>query len=160
MRTILLAMNNPVSSDPLHALFPYPPGCAGHRLWEMLREYAWEVEERDVTRRAYIDGFERRNVLSARTWSRVEAREAGRMLLPELAGRRVVVLGVQTLGALGLDRLPWGRWSAASPSLFGPHEPLAYCCLPHPSGRCREYNDPATRALAGRTLLAALRDGR
>lgn len=148
-RPLLIAMNNPVSSDPAHALYPAPEGCAGWRLWTMLSAEALLAEPPLViTRVAYTRAFDRRNVLSAKMWSRRDARLGGQRLMDEFSGlgRRAVVLGVDTLVSLGLPRpRDWGRWTEAMA--------LEYCLLPHPSGRCREYNDPAMRALAGRTLL-------
>ena len=153
-RPVLLAMNNPVSGDPEHALYPHPPGCAGHRLKEMFWESARDagvLPDAGAARREYLRVFDRRNVLSAREWSARDAREAGARLLPQLAGRTAVVLGVQTLAALGLPRPHWGCWIEWQQ--LGDPAPIRYTALPHPSGRCREYNDPAMRRAAGLLLL-------
>ncbi len=94
----------------------------------------------------YVRGFDRRNVLSARTWSGRDATVAGRTLMDELGGRRLVVLGVQTLRALGLPRPPdWGDWRQD----YETH----YTLIPHPSGRCREYNSQELREYIGGLLL-------
>lgn len=170
-RPVLLAMNNPLSRDPAHALFPYPALCTGHRLWRMLADFAAELDPPVVVgAHDYLRVFDRRNLLSSRKWLQSDARRAGAELLPQLAGRRVVVLGVSTLAALGLSRLGWGEWGIDyadhklgqgdlvrlandDPGSPCPEVPLVrYCCLPHPSGRCREYNDPAMRELTSRTL--------
>jgi hypothetical protein len=137
-RPVLLAMNNPIAGDPRYALYPHPRGCAGERLFRMLAAEAYAAAEL-VTPRQYVRAFDRRNVL------------------PGLAGRRVVVLGVQTLAALGWARGEWGVWLWSSPGLLDDHLGTDYCCLPHPSGRCREYNDPTMVALAGRILLGEYR---
>jgi hypothetical protein len=155
-RTVLLAMNNPIAGDQRYALYPYPRGCAGERLFRMLAAEAYVAAEL-VTPRQYVRAFDRRNVLQQRTWSAAEASAAGAALLPGLAGRRVVVLGVQTLAALGWARGEWGVWLWSSPGLLDDHLGTDYCCLPHPSGRCREYNDPTMVALAGCVLLEEYR---
>jgi hypothetical protein len=67
-RPVLVGMNNPVSSDPAHALFPHPPGCTGYRLWEMLK-----TRIPHVTRREYLDAFDRRNVVGHAVYNREEA---------------------------------------------------------------------------------------
>lgn len=161
-RPVLLAMNNPVSSNPAHALYPYPPGCAGHRVHEMLREeMARRGRPHVPSRSEYLAAFDRRNVLSKPVWSQREARASGREVLRSLSHRTVVVLGAQTLQALGLPRGPWGEWAEwDAGDLLAPRGDLSasvrYCLLPHPSGRCREYNYPRMRALAGRILADLL----
>lgn len=34
-KPLIVGMNNPLSATPEHALYPWPRGCAGHRLYEM-----------------------------------------------------------------------------------------------------------------------------
>ena len=68
--------------------------------------------------------------------------------LPDLAGRRVVVLGRGAWQRLGLRPASW----------FSTHQSADRARLtlvPHPSGRCRLYNDPATRERV-RALLQSL----
>lgn len=172
-RTVVLGMNNPLSADPRHALYPHPPGCAGHRLWSMLATEALVPEPPEVvTQQKYCRALDRRNVLSARAWSAADARrEAGRLLdslapeegdlfalekaPPDPVVRRIVILGVGTLRACGLPRpAAWGAWAS---HYHLPTLRLEYCLLPHPSGRCREYNDPDMVRLAGQVLLAEYR---
>jgi hypothetical protein len=153
-------MNNPLSSDPRHALYPHPPGCTGYRLHEMLATEALLREPPVViTRQDYLARFDRRNLLNAREWSAADARRAAGGLLDGLgsgssaapATRCAAILGASTLKACGLPRPPqWGAWRSYQ---WTPDLELRYCLLPHPSGRCREYNDPMMRRLAGLTLL-------
>ena len=150
-RPMLVAMNNPLSDAAWYALYPAPVGCAGHRLWRMLAETAEHHGDEPITRQHYIEAFDRRNVLSAREWSAAEARRAAGALRTELRGRVVGVLGVATLKALRLPRHPWGKWVNIV------SEDLRYVLLPHPSGRCHEYNDPEMRRMAGETLLLMYR---
>lgn len=153
-RPVLCAMNNPLSRDPRYALFPAPVNCTGYRVWQMLATAALMGEPPTTIRRQdYVEAFDRRNVLSALNWSRREAMVGGLALMDELSGRTIVVFGVQTAEALRLPRLPWGQWGEHYHLL----EPTRYCVLPHPSGRCREYNDPEMRVLAGGILLQLYR---
>lgn len=144
MRPILLGMNNPLSRDPRHALFPSPPGCTGHRILEMLRE------RRTVTISQYLRAFDRRNLVSGERWSSARGSAGADELVRELmgSGRTVVVLGSETRRALGLERVLIHPVTA-----HGVH----WRQLPHPSGRNLWYNDPACRALAA-DLLAELYD--
>ena len=157
-RTVIVGMNNPLSDDPRHALAPYPVNCTGWRVWRMLDDAATAqrcsptggaLPGQAVGRKGYMAAYERRNVLHAQTWSRTEARRAGGALLAGLGNRRLIVLGVQTLAALQLERASWCEWRPYGGLL----DTLEYCLLPHPSGLCREYNDATLRASAGCVLL-------
>ena len=55
--------------------------------------------------------------------------------LPE--GTRVVLLGARARSAFGMAR----EWFRVEDFQHG----VRCVAIPHPSGRCREYNDPATR---------------
>ena len=142
MRPVLLAMNNPLSPDPRHALYPYPPGCTGYRILKLLQR-----RRPDVTRSQYLRAFERHNILSSRTWSRPAAREAAEKMRALLAtcyqGRTVLVLGSEPRDLLGLP-----------PLLVYPQEigGITWRQLPHPSGRCRWYNDEMNAELAALLL--------
>lgn len=137
-------MNNPVSSDPNHALYPWPPGCTGHRLLELIR-----TELPEFSREAYLGAFDRRNLIQSKEWRMAEAREAGAALRIQLVEQRAVfvALGVATASALGLD-MSHGQWL---PTKMGGQATW----LPHPSGRNLWYNIQDNRRLAAR-LLAKL----
>lgn len=165
-RPVLIAMNNPMSSDPRCALFPSPPGCAGHRLFRMLHDAALG---REITPTSYLRLFDRRNLVAGKTWSQSEAVEGARSLAPELDGRPVVVLGASTMDACirgwGLqngrpDWFVWVKRERVSSFLFdGEESPeFWFCLMPHPSGHCRKYNDPTTRERAGVILLELYQD--
>lgn len=153
MRPIIVGMNNPRSLAPEHVLYPWPPGCAGHRLWQMFYDAC------GATMSQYRDAFERRNLMVG-PWLAQVARVAASSMLPGLAGRDVVLLGEEVRRAFGVvPRLPWPRdlqsswdWSPAP----GEVEPTRFYVLPHPSGRNLLYNDPAVRREVG-TVLAHLR---
>lgn len=103
----------------------------------------------DLLRQNYLDGFDRRNLVPATKWSRRTARWLAQEFLPP-CGSTVVVLGEEVREALGLSK-----------RLIHPHlDPelhVTYRQLPHPSGRCLWYNEPAHRLLAG-LLLSELYD--
>lgn len=150
MRPIILGMNNPVSSRPEHALFPYPPGCTGARLLKLLRRRV-----PDATRQEYLAAFDRRNLLSKLIWSREDAREAADQFLevsgPELIGRTVLVLGREVASLLGLEEqlvYPLERHGAV------------WRQLPHPSGRNHWYNNDVCAELAAMLLEELYEQGR
>ena len=140
MKPLLLGMNNPLSDDPEYDIYPYPEGSAGWRLWKMLPE--------GTTRAQYLDMFDRRNLLRAREWAVPAARTAAAFLLPELAGRTVVVLGAQVRAALGLPRTEPLVWRRSGPFKFD------WIAVPHPSGRNLWYNEPGRRDEVGAMLWA------
>lgn len=133
-------MNNPLSSDPRHALYPHPPGCAG---WN-LAKYS------GLSHREYLERFERRNILSQPKWERREALAAADALIEELRGRTVVILGVETAVIMRLTHLEAFRWQRPPVlgGLFDSGGDGWWARLPHPSGRCREWNDPLVRECA------------
>lgn len=145
MKTVLIGMNNPLSGARNHALYPWPPNCTGWRLWKMLEERCGATEKQ------YADGFERINLINSLNWRKAEARPAAERLLPQLEGRTVVVLGAAVRDAF---RLP--------PVLVKPvvDRGVTFRQLPHPSGRCRWYNDPKHRKIAGLLLEQEYERGR
>ncbi len=132
MRTLVIGMCNPHSRDPRDALATWPRGSAGHRLWQLS----------GMTLAAYARAHERVNLVSGPFWVQREARRAAEELLCRVSGRRVVVLGSTTWLTLGL---PEGTWPVS-------HRGATWYKVPHPSGRCRAYNDPATREAVGYLL--------
>lgn len=131
---VILGMNNPISSDPRHALYPHPPGCTGHRLWR------FSGLDQDV----YLTAFERRNVLDGRAWSMPEARKVQPRLREEFQGRTVVILGqpVNSIirGGTPHELAPAFSWT---PDGHGGW----HAKVPHPSGLNHFYNDPLNQAL-------------
>lgn len=136
-RPILLGMNNPQGNPPL---WPAPVGSSGWRLWRMMDNI------RPITQEQYIEAFDRRNILSTLVWDPAAASAAVDLLLPELLGRRVVMLGreVSHLCRRG------------TPAWLHPYvdiENTTWYNIPHPSGRVREYNDPEMVLRVGQLLL-------
>lgn len=136
-KPVLIGMNNPLSTDDEHALWPHPEGCTGHRLWCMLRERLPHVGRKD-----YLDTFERRNLVRGIAFSRALARqEAARVFAAMWGSRRTVVL-------LGEDV----RRAFEHPRLLVEPQVIGGCTwrqLPHPSGRNMWYNSPEHRKMAG-----------
>lgn len=141
VRPVLIGMNNPISQLLEHALYPYPPGCTGWRLWDMLNDGV----SGGVTKRQYLATFDRRNLVVG-DWSLQQARAGARAMYASLQGREVLVLGNGPRDAFGLK-----------PLLLHPQQVagITWRQLPHPSGRNHWYNDRACRATAS-ALLAEL----
>lgn len=110
------------------------------------------LEERSgISAMDYIEGFEHHNLINSLEWSRSEARPAAEKLTKKLEGRTVILLGAAVRDAF---RLP--------PVLVKPvvDRGVVFRQLPHPSGRCRWYNDPKHRKLAGLLLEEEYERGR
>jgi hypothetical protein len=149
--TILLGMNNPVSTKPGHELYPWPEGCTGYRLHAMLSEL-----DPAITRSAYLRMFDRRNLLRG-PWTAEGGRRVAARLRGELESRRdlnVVVLGADVWRALGLDRRT--ELLSHCQELTGP----VWWRVPHPSGRNLWYNAECNRVRVARLLLQLLEEER
>jgi len=129
VKPVLLGMNNPVSSDPAHALYPHPPSCTGARL----------LKFSGLEKRVYLDTFDRRNVISGREWSAKEARTLAPALREELLGRTVVLLGAPVNSIIrGGTKHELARAFVWTPDGHGGWHAL----VPHPSGLNHFYNEP------------------
>lgn len=145
-RPVLIGMNNPVSVDPAHALYPLPKGRAGHRLYEMLAEV-----NPSVTMSSYARTFERLNLVIG-PFDRAVARERAAELIPVLAGRGVVLLGKEVARAFYVvDEIDWIPRRVHGATFY---------LLPHPSGRNHKYNDPDVRRAAGEVLARLYAEAR
>jgi hypothetical protein len=88
-----------------------------------------------LTLTEYLDRFNRVNVIPQGRWNPARARQRGALLRMELGSdERVLVLGKQAWGALGLPR---------TAHFFSTHD--NYTLLPHPSGRNILLNNPEMR---------------
>ena len=137
MSAILVGESNPHSADPRHALYPLPTNAAGGRLARAL----------GLSARDYLRVFpDRRNLLPPKTkWSAPLARRgADDVLRAAPPGAVLVLLGARVSAALGVDY----RSGLYLPRMahVGADVPRrrVVLVLPHPSGRCREWNDPQT----------------
>jgi hypothetical protein len=134
MRPILVGEDNPYSADPRLALWPSPEGCAGWRLCYRILG----MEFRD-----YLRSFERVNLCTGR-WSLREARRrAVELSMSRAPSQTLVLLGARVCSAFERPYIPL---TSAPPFLV----------LPHPSGRCRTWNDSQSiedaRRLVGEVL--------
>ena len=121
-KVAICGMNNPHrAGDPLS-----PDWTAGKKLFQLS----------GMTREEYEATFERMNLIESRTWSGIQAKTAGTRLKSRLRNRSVIVLGKMAWYALGLEPTEW----------FGSKG--RFTLLPHPSGRCRLYNDESNRRKA------------
>jgi hypothetical protein len=128
-RILLVGEDNPQSAYPEHALIDHPVNCAGWRL------------------RAKIFGLRRdvycalwRRNLCAAGWDSVEARCTTAALLNHSSPWSIIVC----LGKKVCDKFGVEQWSFTE--VVFDHKPgevrFMLVGMPHPSGRCREWNDP------------------
>lgn len=149
MKTVLLGMNNPLSDNLRHALFPYPVGSTGWRIWQLLR-----IKDETITRGQYLEGFDRVDLVLGLEWSNDLALQRASRLPSLYAGRTIVVFGDACRRAIGLPKM-----------LIHPVElhGVTWRQLPHPSGRCLWYNDIESKNLAASLLhelfLKGMTDG-
>lgn len=90
-----------------------------------------------MDRDEFLLKFVRRNLLPYGKWSNVKAKLRGHRLRKRLRGR-VIVLGKQTWSALHLPAMPFFTHIYTGKAEF--------VLVPHPSGRCRSYNEIKNRA--------------
>jgi hypothetical protein len=92
--------------------------------------------------REYISKFVRRNLLLAgEKWSASLARATADFIREESRGAPLALLGRRVAEAFGTDFVPFRVRSGV-------------LTLPHPSGRCRLWNDPNSYATARAALRA------
>lgn len=133
---LFLGEDNPQSARPAHQLLDYPPNCAGHRLRGAILR---------VPSDAYLSCW--RGNLCTPAWSERQAAEtAAHVFDGEAPWRVVVMLGRKVARVMAGTRLvpdmpPFARRTRGD---------LTFVSLPHPSGRCRDWNDAKSyeRALA------------
>lgn len=151
MKPLLVGLNNPHSPLPSMALVPYPPGCTGARLLDMIR-LADPAFDDDL----YLTAFDRTNVWKGRELP--TGRGSMNLLLRE--GRRIhrcivthhrtaVILGAKAWAAV-MNRTP-PQWFECA-DVLGAR--IHY--LPHPSGLNLIYNDDSAQRRAGALLLSLI----
>lgn len=120
-------------------------GSAGHRLREMasLTQEVW-----DVTPRLNIVPF----YPGSKYPSRLARANAECLSHSVLRYSVLVLLGRKTASAFGLRPTDYA-WCERVKSPFGP---TCYV-IPHPSGLCREYNDPKMRKRVGKLVARLLK---
>ena len=158
---ILIGIRNPLSPRPEHALAPFPTGSTGHRLYLMIRQAL-----PGLTRAQYMSAFVRLNMVPHDSDEKAAACKAGAQATLErldrgglLNGARIVCLGAKVsryFAGPGAEELKMtevkihgGQTGAGT---------FKVATAPHPSGRCRFYNDPRNRARVGLFLAELLEE--
>lgn len=141
-----MGLDNPQSSDPRHALFPYPEGCSGNRLMRMMQEAAPSFD-----RSAYVS-IAKTNLWPIGPAPRAERRLKNMMaagaMVEQLREQKVtVVLMGKEVAEAFYELLP------GEMKVFRISGKPKFYWIPHPSGRNHYYNDKARRAKVGRFLV-------
>jgi mutator protein MutT len=136
---------NPYGADPKYALYDEPAGSAGGRLRRLVF---------GLCRTSYRRWTRRFNLCTG-AWGPAKARHT----VGQIWGRcgpdeTIVLLGRKVAGAFGLGHLaPFTRQDVVQ---VDGGNLLRYVILPHPSGRCRTWNEPDAVERA-RALLRQVR---
>jgi hypothetical protein len=146
-KILLVGEINPYGSNPRLALYHLPRGAAGDRLRRIF----------GLSDRAYVRNFDRINLCEGE-WSSTLAARRAREIVEDGRWGVVVLLGRRVQDAFAgppffeTTRLAVGRSPGSS---SGPGSPLLVS-LPHPSGRCRLWNDPSSVMRARQILRDAV----
>ncbi len=164
---LLVGEDNPVSTAPEHALYPHPEGCAGHRLAGIL----------GLEPRRHLIEWWRTNLCNP-TWSKRDARSRARALVVTegVPWRTIVMLGRKVAEAFQFvnPTTEASTYQAVRPfestrvvHRVYPHEDstrttidwITLVSLPHPSGRCRDWNFSENTHRARALLEATIAPG-
>ena len=147
-RPLLVGEDNPHSADPRMALHPLLAGAAGSRLAAIL----------GLDAASYLGAFDRTN-LCATSWNLREARAfAARTLLARAGRGALILLGARVCSAFLVPFEPFEPFELVR--RVGPRALVARgVVLPHPSGRCRIWNDKES-ARRARAAAARYEDAR
>lgn len=160
---LLVGEDNPQSSDPRHALYPYPVHCAGHRFAEDIANVGMGHQLATW-----------RTNLCAGPWRAAEARDRARALVVSdgVPWRVIIMFGAKvadafryvnpttnipttgTYAPFSVTRVVHRIQEASSPTRAN-IDWIHLVQLPHPSGRNRVWNDAALIHRA-RALLASV----
>lgn len=124
LRPLLVGELNPYGADPKYALYPLPEGASGDRLCRLVM---------GLQRAEYLRRFDRVNLCVGK-WSMKAARSEAQRIYDD-PPRRIVLLGRKVAAAFGFG-------AAAPPFSSMRAGEAAIVLLPHPSGLCREWNEP------------------
>lgn len=139
-RVLIVGEHSPHGRDDRHALHPHPPGAAGSRLCGILGMAPCE----------YLETFDRANLLKTSRWDPRRARVAA----ANLTHARRILLGARVAAAHGVEFHPFRTFYSDTVCLFG----ADVLVLPHPSGRCRIWNDRRSIARARRAVRRFLEE--
>lgn len=151
-KPVLLGLNNPHSTDPERALGVEPKGTSGYRLWSMLATEAL-IEEPPTVILApqYEAGFDRYNISDELVFRPVST-DRYQFIRDKIRGRTVVMCGTNVPRYLDLQYTGFHLKPMIASEFI-------YYVIPHPSGLCREYNNPQMRAEVGQLLLMLYKEG-
>lgn len=151
MKPLLVGEANPYGGDPSFALYPDPPGCAGHRLCHKIM---------GLDQDEYLERFERVN-LCPTAWSMRTARQRAGDLARASSDRTLVLFGAKVAAAFDLQFEPFEKFGAVRPRA-GADRPLSaqdwvphFVVLPHPSGLSRAWHVPGAYERARGVLREA-----
>lgn len=131
---LLVGEDNPQSTDPRHALYPYPPRCAGERLCNDIL---------DLSTGTYL-AIWRTNLCGGR-WNKREASDRSDVLLaPAAPWRTVILLGKKVKDTFRFTGDFFSVHNYQHPTLGSEHT-WKVISLPHPSGRNLVWNSQAVR---------------
>lgn len=139
-RVLLVGESNPLSSDPDYALYPYPPNSAGGRLARML----------GMSPKEFLATFYRANLFDVEPvrWSKERAHARLVEVVHEYHAipycvDTVILLGTRVSAAVGERFLMWKPTAVIVNFDRAGLGVVEFISVPHPSGRCRLWNDPA-----------------
>lgn len=138
---VLVGEDNPYGGRPANALYPAPAGCAGHRLCTKVF---------DMDPRQYLVAFLRYNLCTGK-WRREEAERRAKGLILLYRENPKILLGAKVAAAFGYNYQPFEVQLKGNIGLG------CTLILPHPSGRCRAWNDPKSYERARDALEEVLR---
>jgi hypothetical protein len=139
-RAALVGESNPYGSNPRYALFYDPPESAGGRLCRLVM---------GLEPRQYLRDYARFNLCDGK-WSLPKARDrADRLNHWEVDGQvPFVLLGAKVCSAFAIEFKPFAYHAA---EVYG----RPFVILPHPSGRCRLWDESGAMGNAREVLAAA-----
>lgn len=123
MKPLLVGELNPYGADPAFALYPFPEHSAGGRMCRLVL---------GMRPREYLAAFDRTNLCSG-WWHLKMAKAEAAEIAQRREGELLVLLGSKVCAAFGVPFMPF----TAHPGYW-----QRMVILPHPSGRCRIWNDP------------------
>lgn len=144
---LLIGEDNPYGGDPRFALYPYPRRASGHRLMTIL----------GVAEGVYLDdeAIARTN-LCPEHWSAKLARKNARAIHEAPPAATVVLLGRKVAEAFGAEIFSSSvAFLPFTATYMVKDPPVHYVALPHPSGRCTEWNAPGAVERARRLMRTA-----
>lgn len=153
---LLVGLDNPQSSDPRYALYPYPSGCAGWRLWASVIQ----IHDPMFTERAYMR-IPKTNLFpvgSAVRCGKRAVEQAGELLRLQLRGqsKHVVLLGTVVRDAVMGRNTGECEHPMASFVRLKQGDNTQYAWIPHPSGRNHFYNSRENQKRIGKFIRELL----